>query len=90
MYSGFMDKKRRQETASDVQHRTKSNHAARAASSNSHFLNSQSMARTSQWVQQNVNTKTASILANGSAMLLHPEHHQFRDYSPLGNVYVRQ
>ena len=90
MYSGFMHKKVNAQVVREEKQKAKANRAALSTDDKVDLYTSQSVARTNQWIHQNANTKTASILSQGSTMLIHPEHHQFRDYSPLGSVYVRK
>lgn len=63
---------------------------ATASSITPHFDSNKSQARTAQWVQGAANTKTALILSEGCSSLFHPDHYQFREYSPIGSVYVRK
>ncbi len=90
MYSGFAFSKRRAQQAGEVQRRVRCGRVARTASGSSDLYSTQSLARTSQWVQRNAGTKTAAVLIEGSTPLVHPDLHQFRDYSPIGSVYVRK
>jgi len=45
--------------------------------------------RVTQWVGDNMASKTAEIMQKGISSLYSAETHQFRDYSPKGSIYLR-
>jgi hypothetical protein len=90
MFSGFMHRKQAATANSEAKRQVRERRIVTTATTNSPLYTSQSAARTNQWIQQNINTRAASILAQGSSELLHPDHHQFRNNSPIGSVYVRK
>jgi hypothetical protein len=90
MYNRFLQKK---QIATAREKDSSPKYSPRMATANSITQNAdsnKSLARTAQWVQGAANTKTALILSEGCSSLFHPDHYQFRDYSPIGSVYVRK
>ncbi len=53
-------------------------------------LTLQSHVRTAQWITENQKAKAAAIVQNGCSSLAHPDLHQFREFTPVGNVYLRR
>jgi hypothetical protein len=90
MYNGFAEKKRAKQAQQTAQCCAQRARVQTAVTANAAGYSTQSQIRTNQWIQQNVNTRTATLLSQGSIGLIHPEQHVFRDYSPVGNVYVRK
>jgi len=90
MYNGFLHKRLKGKELKIETDIHKNAQIKRAASTNVDMYRTQSLARTNQWIRQNQGTKTEAVLAQGSTLLVHPEQHNFRDYSPMGSVYVRK
>ena len=51
---------------------------------------SQSKQRTTQWIGENLNGKATTLLQNGCSSLAHPDQYQFREYTPMGSIYLRK
>ena len=90
MYNAFLHRQQQNKANTEVQVQTKLARVARVATSTTGMHKIRSLARTSQWVRKVAGTNAAVTLVKGSEPLVHPDHHQFRDYSPVGNVYVRK
>ena len=96
MYSRSLAKKRVQEVEENSKGLKKlgclptTSPSASASVATTTQYSAQSRLRTHQWVQQHANTQTVSILNEGSMALIHPDRHMFRDYNPVGSIYVRK
>ncbi len=90
MYSGYTSRKQNAQETEELRRRVRVGRVVRTASTNADMYKTQSLARTEQWVERHANSKAAKVLTQGSTLLIHPDQHQFRDYSPVGSVYVRR
>jgi len=46
--------------------------------------------RVNKWIKKNIKTVAASILSSGISTMENTDQYQFRDYSPIGNIYIRK
>jgi hypothetical protein len=49
-----------------------------------------SSSRKLAWIQQNIHSDVANALINGANPFINIEQHQFREYTPYANIYVRK